>query len=308
VEEIAILLAPSAREKGLSLNFVVAENIPSLCEGDPARIRQILLNLSGNAIKFTERGSILLGLRYEMDPLFEDKSVLEFSVRDTGMGIAESRVLKIFEPFEQADSSTSRRFGGTGLGLTISRRLATLMSGTLTAQSRLGFGSEFFLRLPLCLAEKNASTPDEGPIPTIINASFALTYPLRILVAEDDRVNLKLILTMIRKFGYQPSAALDGQEALAIFQREPIDCILMDLQMPGMDGIDATRQIRALENSSNMPPTFISALTANTVPKDQRRCFDAGMNDYINKPIRQEQLARLLVRANAYKMRSIKGG
>jgi CheY-like chemotaxis protein len=226
---------------------------------------------------------------------------LEFFVRDTGPGIPEDRIARIFEPFEQADSSTSRRYGGTGLGLTISRRLAVLMGGTLTVQSQEGKGAEFFFRLPLKAIDGNHSRTVTLPPGPIIDTSFALANPLRILVVEDDRVNLKLILTMIRKFGYQPVAARNGIESTEAFRRQPFDCVLMDLQMPGMDGIEATRQIREIERNFRMPATFISALTANTVPKDQSRCFDAGMNDYLNKPIKHEQLAQLLTKASAHK-------
>jgi len=302
VDEIGVLLTPSAHSKGLAFIFDLVEPLPTTCQGDAARVRQILLNLCGNAIKFTEHGAVTIGLKKNPIGPLEGQPSLEFSVRDTGLGVSEDRIAQIFEPFEQADSSTSRRFGGTGLGLTISRRLAELMGGTLTAQSQLGIGSEFYFRLPLkSVGTGKVSTLSErSSIP--IDSSFALARPLRILVAEDDRVNLKLILTMIRKFGYQPLAAQDGETAVEAFRREQIDCILMDLQMPGMDGIEATLQVREFEKiSTREQPVYITALTANTVPEDQRRCFEAGMNDYLNKPIRHEQLAALLTRAYEHK-------
>lgn len=304
VEDIGVLLTPSAHDKGLTLVFNIAPQVPQTCEGDAARIRQILLNLSGNAIKFTQRGSITIGLRCGPEIHLGGSPALEFFVRDTGLGISEDRIFKVFEPFEQADSSTSRRFGGTGLGLTISRRLAVLMGGTLTVQSQLGQGAEFLCRLPLRTVEKPNTIEGNGNTPVAIDTTFALAHPLRVLVAEDDRVNLKLILTMMRKFGYQPVSARDGHEAVEAFQREPLDCILMDLQMPGMDGIEATRRIREIEKAARNGTTFISALTANTVPNDQKRCFDAGMNDYLNKPIKHEQLAALLTKASAYKAKA----
>lgn len=302
VEEIGVLLTPSAHDKGLSFIFDLVDNVPTTCQGDAARVRQILLNLCGNAIKFTQHGSVTIGLRKNSEELLNGHPALEFFVRDTGLGVSEDRIAQIFEPFEQADSSTSRRFGGTGLGLTISRRLAELMGGSLTAKSQLNVGSEFLFRLPLkTLAKEQSFASSRSASP--IDSSFALAHPLRVLVAEDDRVNLKLILTMIRKFGYQPVSAQDGHSAVEAFRREPIDCILMDLQMPGMDGIDATLQIRDMErNVGREYPAYITALTANTVPDDQKRCFEAGMNDYLNKPIRHEQLADLLTRAYEYKM------
>ena len=302
VDEIGVLLTPSAHNKGLSFIFDLVEPLPTICQGDAARVRQILLNLCGNAIKFTERGCVTIGLRKNPLAPLDGQPSLEFFVRDTGLGVSEDRITQIFEPFEQADSSTSRRFGGTGLGLTISRRLAVLMGGTLTAQSKLGVGSEFIFRLPLRNTIAGKVSTSAQPTPVSIDSSFALAHPLRILVAEDDRVNLKLILTMIRKFGYQPLAAQDGETAVETFRREQIDCVLMDLQMPGMDGIEATVQVREFEKFSNREqPAYITALTANTVPEDQRRCFEAGMNDYLNKPIRHEQLAALLTRACEHK-------
>jgi len=305
VEEIGVLLTPSARDKGISFLFEPVDTVPPICQGDAARVRQILLNLCGNAIKFTQKGSVTIGLRINTEVSLDGNFALEFFVRDTGLGVSQDRIAQIFEPFEQADSSTSRRFGGTGLGLTISRRLAELMGGSLTAKSQLNVGSEFLFRLPLRTTEKKDPSPTNGHSASIIDSGFALAHPLRVLVVEDDRVNLKLILTMIRKFGYQPVSAQDGHAAVEAFRREQIDCILMDLQMPGMDGIEATRKVREIEKASAREHlTYITALTANTVPDDQNRCFEAGMNDYLNKPIRHEQLATLLARAYAHKAAS----
>jgi len=296
LEEIRNLLAPISYSRGITLGI---ESDPAIGEhyfGDAGRIRQILLNLEGNAIKFTEKGSITLGLLGER--LQENEHSLVFFVRDTGRGIAPERLEQIFEPFVQVDSSTSRKHGGTGLGLAISRRLATLMGGELSARSRIGEGSEFRLRVPLKAARAfrtNRMTPPElAP-----DESFATQNPLRILVAEDDRINLKLLMTMLRKMGYQPLSAETGLEAFHIYERHRPQCILMDLQMPELDGIDATIRIRAQEAAAKRHPTFIAALTANTMPGDQQRCFDAGMNEFLNKPLKRTQLATALARASA---------
>lgn len=296
VQEIGALLAPSAREKGLSLGFDLDENTPPSFNGDPARLRQILLNLGVNAIKFTASGSVTFGLRNSATPAGEP--FLDFFVRDTGLGIAADRLDKIFEPFVQADSSTSRRYGGTGLGLTISRRLARLMGGDLVVSSTIGQGTEFRVRLPRHTNEETPRRRDDDDTGEALDESFATRHPLTILVVDDDRVNLKLMLTMIRKFGYQPVSATNGSEAVEVYQKIHPDCILMDLQMPGMDGIDATIHIRRAEKTLGIPGPFIFALTANTVPADRARCFEAGMNDYLNKPVRRAALARILVKAS----------
>ncbi len=293
VESICTLLRPEAHERGLSLETDIGEDIPELSLGDPGRLRQVLVNLVGNALKFTETGSVVIGLRRKNSP--SPRARLKFYVRDTGLGIPEEKISRIFEPFTQADSSIARRFGGAGLGLAISQRLVALMGGVLQAVSEPGKGSLFSFTLPF-------SSPNEGsdsPHPLIsepLDESFAASHPLNILVADDDPVNLRLTTLILRKFGYEPIPAINGAEALTLFRSHQPNCILMDMQMPEMDGLEATRQIRAMENGRR---TFISALTANVLPEEQERCFRAGMDDYLTKPLKQDLLAALLVRASA---------
>lgn len=304
LHDLEALFARQIKEKGLEFRATVAADLPEGIHGDSGRIRQILVNLLGNAIKFTDRGSIELRARVLRDASAGD--TLEFSVADTGPGIPPDRVAAVFEAFTQGDSSISRRQGGTGLGLTISRRLAELMGGVIEASSQSGMGSTFTLRLPLV----PAANPDGAGSSAAcrrppVDENFARRHPQRILVVEDDGVNLKLIVQMLGRLGYAPFSAANGAEAIAIYERETPDCILMDMQMPGMDGIEATRRIRAMERSRSLPPAFISALTANILPEDRQQCLEAGMDAYLNKPIKIQSVADMLVEAEKFHARAV---
>jgi PAS domain S-box-containing protein len=301
LEDIRALLSKQAEEYGLSLAVSCAKDIPARVRGDAGRLRQVLLNLVGNALKFTESG----GVRIELSRVAEIPGMYVFSVTDTGCGIDESQMERIFEPFTQADSSNSRRYCGTGLGLTISRRLVELMDGTISVRSTPGKGSEFRVVVPLeatTAATALALSGDgEGEE---LDAGFAARHPLRLLIVEDDCVNLKLITALVRRLGYVPLTSSNGCEAVKIFKKESPDFILMDLQMPEMDGIEATEKIRALERANGArPPVVIVALTANIFPADRERCFDAGMDNYLNKPVRIAALADVFARANEFKSR-----
>jgi PAS domain S-box-containing protein len=285
--QIRTLLAPAAHRKGLALLVEADPPAESRFLGDAGRVRQIVLNLAGNAIKFTEQGNVTIGMR------LPGRDV-ELFVRDTGSGIAAVDMERMFDPFVQADSGHSRRHGGAGLGLAISRSLAGLMGGKLMATSEVGQGSEFVVRLPLRPASLQASiAPFQGASPAF-DAAFAQRNPLSILVVEDDTVNLRLILTMLRKLGYDPIFARDGLEALEVCERERPDCILMDVQMPRMDGITATREIRRLEMASRRARAFICALTADTLVTDREHCLAAGMDEYVNKPLSRRRLMEVL--------------
>ncbi len=297
IGDVRTLLIQHARNKDLTLGIEICKKAPRRMEGDAGRLQQILLNLVGNAIKFTEHGGLTMGIR-----LAQSVGQVEFFVKDTGSGITHGQAERIFQPFTQADSSISRRHGGTGLGLTISRRLAELMGGTLTVHSKPGQGSEFIVTLP-CGHARRSTHPPVAAKP--LNAEFSQQHPLRILVVEDDTVNLKLMLNLLGRLGYNPLAAHTGAEAVEIHRHEFPDCVLMDLQMPGMDGIETTKQMRLYEKlSHNASPAFISALTANVVPVDRQRCLDAGMNTYLNKPIKMAALAAMLAEARASADRS----
>lgn len=296
VQDIQILYERQIRQKGLQFILSMAEDLPRAVRGDAGRIRQILVNLLGNALKFTASGLIQLDCRVETGSMGR---VLQFSVRDTGDGIPPEKSEAVFEAFTQADSSVSRLHGGTGLGLTISRRLAGLMSGVLTMSRHHEKGMVFTLQMPLA----TVSLPQPAgaaPVAPEEIADFARRHPLSILVVEDDKVNLKLIVNVLQKLGYRPLSAPDGEEAVSVYLTKRPECILMDIQMPHLDGIEAARQIRALEAASGLRPAFISALTANTSPDHQQRCREAGMNAYANKPVKRQKIIELLTEATRF--------
>jgi len=289
-EGVVALLASRAHEKGLSIALASSVGLPRRLSGDPTRLRQILLNLLGNAVKFTDTGEI--GVSMLTLPMgAPGKAWLEIAVRDTGIGIPRDVLPQLFRPFAQADTSISRRFGGTGLGLAISRRLANLMGGDIAVQSRLGEGSLFTVGVPLDLAE--APQADVAvSAPSLQDA--ARGTPLKLLLAEDNPVNQKVAAAMLRKFGHAVTVVADGYEALEAVRHTDWDLVLMDVQMPGLDGLEATRRIRALDGPRAGVP--VVALTANALKGDDQRCLEAGMNGYLAKPIEPVKLAETLRR------------
>ncbi|MFZ4774088.1 MAG: response regulator [Terrimicrobiaceae bacterium] len=297
LQDIHTLLAPSASAKKLEFRIDTETGVPGHLWNDAGRLRQVLLNLTGNAIKFTTKGSVVIGLRPSVGILKKGECGVDFFVRDSGPGIAEDKRAHVFEPFTQEDSSISRLHGGTGLGLAISRQLVELMGGKLTVLSKAGEGSEFTVTLPGILPEGTPETlPD--PVEEPLDGKFADRHPLIILMVEDDPVNLKLTRMVLRKLGYDPLSAQNGIEAVEICLRAHPDCILMDLQMPRKDGIQAALEIRESEGkSASGGRAFIAALTANTSDEIRQQCFDVGMDAYMNKPIKPAQLAKVLVQA-----------
>ncbi len=271
--------AALAAEKGLRLDWRLAPGTPTALVGDPVRLRQILTNLIGNAIKFTPQGAVWV----EVQPrsLAEHDALLAFSVCDTGIGIAEDQQQRIFEAFTQADSSSTRRYGGTGLGLAISARLASLMGGGITVESRPGQGSRFTLVVPFARALSQPEAPAqpaavEGPV-----------RPLSVLLAEDNEVNQRLVARALERRGHQVTVARNGLEALAALERNAFDLVLMDVQMPEMDGLEATRILR--RRGVGIP---VLALTAHALQSDHERCLQAGMDGYLSKPVAIATLVR----------------
>ena len=280
----AKLIMPLTMRAGIALRTDIADNVPASVIGDGLRLRQIILNLLGNAAKFTSEGSILLGVAVAADELI-------ISVGDTGIGIAADRQAAIFEEFVQADAVTDRKYGGTGLGLAISTELAKLMGGRLSLFSALGVGTTVTLRVPLVIA--SAETVDIAPNKASPPAALPEVHGVRILVAEDHDVNQLLIKAMLTRLGHSPAIARNGTEAVAMVQDaiakgEPFGLVLMDMQMPETDGIEATRQIRGCGTSATALP--IVALTANAYTSDIDACRSAGMQDHLAKPV---QLAAL---------------
>ena len=286
------VLAAPAKSKGLELRLELAPDLPQIVIGDALRLKQVLTNLTGNAIKFTQHGEVTVSA--SVVDTMEDALVVGFSVRDTGIGIDPQVQALVFDAFAQADSSTSRRFGGTGLGLSISRRLVELMSGTLGVESHPGQGAHFFFTLPFALKEL-AAGPDVGfdagardsadaPGPQAPQRSLA------ILVVEDHAINQKLAVALLARRGYTVTVADNGLQGLDRMSCGGFDLVLMDLQMPVMDGLEATRRMRAYEHEHGLRRTPIVAMTASVREEDRQICFAAGMDDFLAKPLNITQL------------------
>lgn len=272
--EVEAIFVDAAFSKGLTLEIAMDERVPVSCHGDAIRLQQVLMNLVGNALKFTERGGVVLEVRViDAGP---QRTLLRFSVRDSGIGLTEAQVKGLFEPFVQADSSMARRFGGTGLGLAISRRLVEAMGGTLSVESCPGRGSSFFFTVPLPVAEDSIRE----------ERSTALTRldRRRVLVVEDNMVNRELICEVLELSGAEAIPAESGAVAID-WLADPsfeVDCVLMDIQMPGIDGLEATARIRAMPHRCSLP---IVAVTANAMLSEMQACHRAGIDDYVTKPI-----------------------
>jgi signal transduction histidine kinase/CheY-like chemotaxis protein len=291
LDEVVSLLSVRAEAKGLALHTRLAPGLPGALRGDASRLRQILFNLIGNALKFTEQGRVEVDVRHE--PLADGRVTLCVAVTDTGIGIAPQSLPTLFDRFTQADSSTARRYGGSGLGLAISRELAALMGGTLAVQSTLGQGSTFELKVPLARGDSRLLVQQESGADIPERASTSL----RILVAEDNGVNQILIKAILDQMGHYSDIVADGIEALRQVQQAQYDLVLMDIQMPEMDGQAATQAIRALGGAVSRIP--IIAMTANAMVEDRAAYLSVGMNDYVSKPIVVRQLALALARASA---------
>ena len=296
IESALDLIGPRAAQKRLDLTYVFEGEVPQAVVGDVTRLRQILLNLLSNAVKFTEAGEVVLSVT--ATPEAQDTFRLHLTVRDTGIGLTEAGLAKLFQSFSQADSSTTRKYGGTGLGLAISKRLAELMGGTVWAESDgPGKGSRFHLTLvaPVAQALPAARSRRSGKAAgqPQLDAQMAQRHPLRILLAEDNAVNQKLALRLLQQMGYRADVAANGIEAIEALQRQPYDVVLMDVQMPEMDGLEATRRIVQRWGATERPR--ILAMTANAMQGDREECLAAGMDDYITKPIRVAALQQALL-------------
>jgi CheY-like chemotaxis protein len=297
IKNVVDLLLPRAEAKGILFKTQVPETVRTAIVGDPTRLRQILLNLLGNAIKFTREGEVVLAVAQTAETA--SSVSLCFTVQDTGIGIAEEVRGKLFQSFTQADSSTTRRFGGTGLGLAITRRLVELLGGTIEVASELGQGSTFWFTLEFGRSETLAAFPDAHSLATIKPPSEppANAAKPRLLLAEDNRINQFVSTLQFKKYGYhQVDVVNNGRQAVETWQRDHQGIIFMDCQMPEMDGYQATQAIRELEKIGHHPRTYIIALTANAMLGDRDRCLAAGMDDYLAKPVNENELQAVLER------------
>ncbi|GBO52171.1 hypothetical protein APA_5261 [Pseudanabaena sp. lw0831] len=316
IRSVNELLSKQASDKSISIQYSIHPDIPHNLLGDAARIRQVLINLLGNAIKFTLQGNVAIAVEPRLIANGDELCELIFAVEDTGIGIKVNQLNLLFQPFTQADSSISRQYGGTGLGLAISKRLVELMGGTIWVESlgQIGGtppdhwkfnpettrpqGSVFYFTLMLGTAPTEVSTSpisSNQTIQTILSSLAQETTPLtslQVLIAEDNLVNQRVLQLFLEKLGYRPTIAQNGFEALEAIKRQTYDVIFMDMQMPKMDGITAAKQIR--QDWGQQP--WIVALTANALPEDRQLCLDAGMNDFITKPIQIEDVVNIFAR------------
>jgi signal transduction histidine kinase/CheY-like chemotaxis protein len=287
LREVKEMLGYKAQQRGLPLLLDLPSELPLRYRGDPNRIKQVILNLVGNAIKFTHEGQVTLHARAKV--LDEERSLVEIAVEDTGIGIPEEQLDRVFEAFTQADASTTRRYGGTGLGLAISSRLARLMGGELRLESTVGQGSTFTLGLVL----KNAVRRTSIPAPREVHE--ASRYQGRVLLVEDNVDTQSLADEMLRRMGCAVDLVNDGAQALDRLERERYDLVLMDCHMPNLNGYDATREIRRREAEHGAHTTIV-ALSASVLPEERARCAEVGMDDYVAKPFTNRDLERVLQR------------
>lgn len=266
----------------------MGDGVPPFIEADPTRLLQVMINLINNAIKFTHKGHV--AVRVELRSLIDSQAELHFLVEDTGLGIPAERLNRLFQPFSQADASTTRKYGGTGLGLTICKRLIELMGGSIWVDSEVGRGSTFHFTVRVPVVDKPAAMPSDQPV--VIDAQMGRMHPLRILLAEDNLINQKVAKQMLRRIGYRADVVLNGREAIDALRNQPYDVVLMDVQMPEMDGVEATQIIRSEFPAERQPR--IVALTANAMARQRRAYLEAGMDAYISKPFKIEELVSAL--------------
>jgi signal transduction histidine kinase/CheY-like chemotaxis protein len=289
------------RELGLARGVavrtaIVLQGLPRV-SGDPTRLRQVVTNLLGNALKFTSAGTVTLSAEPVPPPPGDGRPWLRVQVQDTGIGLSHEQMAQLFQRFSQADSSTTRKFGGSGLGLAICKHLVELMGGRIQADSTPGQGSRFWFEVPLEAALASAPSPAAPAVvaaPQVDEAPPARPRPAHVLVAEDNAVNCLVVQAMLEQLDMTVTLAHDGAQAVAAAQAQPVDIVLMDCQMPVMDGYEATRRIRASGAPGAQVP--IIALTAHALAEDRQRCDAAGMNDYLPKPVTGDALARVLQR------------
>ncbi len=290
IEEVINLLISQATERGLELAVEFDDKLPRLLQGDPVRLRQILLNLVGNAIKFTPTGSV--NIKAKLLNETSQTARVHFAVIDTGIGIPAEAMQKLFQSFSQVDASTSRQYGGTGLGLAICKQLVSLMGGKIGVESIEGEGSTFWFEIEFSKQLNPQSVASSQEKVAVDEQEHLAKTDLKILVAEDNIINQTVILNQLQMLGYEADCVGNGSEALELLDQQDYDLVLMDCQMPVMDGYATTQELRRREGSKRH--TIVVALTANALSADREKCLVAGMDDYLSKPLEQEDLARVI--------------
>jgi signal transduction histidine kinase/ActR/RegA family two-component response regulator len=287
IQETCLPHEIKAREKKIDLKIKIDPQLPSFILIDPTRFRQIIHNLVGNALKFTDQGSVSIEISHETSKAITPNSfMLQIQIQDTGIGISQEALQKLFKPFSQADSTTTRRYGGTGLGLVITKRLCELMNGSIKVQSQIDQGSLF-----ICTVQTKEYIPKITPPTPPQDPTWKKSgKTLKILAAEDNEINQKLLARILNPLGHQVTFAHDGLEAIELWKSNSFDLILMDLQMPHLNGLEATQQIRIIEKSTSKERIRIIAITANAMKEDVEKCYAAGMDAYISKPIQVKKL------------------
>lgn len=294
LDNVTSMLSDRASLKKLDFKYFITPGIIFDLTGDPGRIKQVLINLLNNAIKFTPEGEV--SLKVLLNHEFEDRISLDFKVADTGIGINKSKQIEIFNSFSQADASTTRKYGGTGLGLSIARKLVEKMGGELTLKSRKGEGTEFCFNLVINKFTEN-KVEESSPAPEEVR-------DIEILLVEDNAINRKLALHYLKKFGYKTDIAVDGEEAISKLKVKRYDLILLDIQMPRKDGLEVAREIRDKNSDVLDHEVGIIAMTAHAMKGDKMKCMEAGMDDYISKPIKTVVLKKKILK-NAKKKSSV---
>jgi len=289
MDEVMDLLQSKADQKGLYLKKEIRSEIDTRLYADSGKVRQILINLVGNAIKFTANGGVTIAA--ELDKRKEGAEIqVRLEVLDTGIGIPQSQLQELFKPFTQADASISRQYGGTGLGLAISKKLVSLMGGEIQVESQVGEGTLFSFVVPARPSKMELGLAGKNNTQSLLQNRF----PLRILLAEDHPINQKLMQIMLSRFGYDADLAQDGKEAVDLARHHSYDLIFMDIQMPAMDGMEATREIRKALKPQGQPT--IIAMTANALEEDKKQCLKAGMNDFMVKPIKLDMVEKMIIK------------